>query len=70
VTELKSALEKADKTEIETKTEALSDALQKIGEIMQKAASEQSAEEKPKEQKWESDVRDAEVTKDDTEEGK
>jgi molecular chaperone DnaK len=70
VTELKSALEKSEKTEIETKTEALSDALQKIGEIMQKAAAEHAAEEKPEEKKWESDVRDAEVTKDDTEKGK
>ena len=40
MTELKSALEKSDKVDIETKTSALSDSLQKIGEIMQKAAAE------------------------------
>jgi molecular chaperone DnaK len=66
MTELKSSLEKTDKTEIESKTEALSNALQKIGEIMQKAAAEAEAGTS----KSEDTVRDAEVTKDDTEAGK
>lgn len=43
VTELKTVREKDDKVAIDTATEALSTSLQKIGEIMQKAAEEKSA---------------------------
>lgn len=74
VTELKLAITKTDKADITSKTEALSSALQKIGEIMQKAASEeaeQMAKEK-KENKKENDeevVRDAEVSEDNKTDG-
>ena len=43
VTELKTVREKDDKVAIDTATEALSTSLQKIGEIMQKAAEAKSA---------------------------
>ncbi len=58
ISDLKSAKEKDDKNEIATKTEALSDSLQKIGEIMQKAATEAAAKEAESKN---NDVRDAEV---------
>lgn len=60
ISALKEVREKDDKATIETKTEELSTSLQKIGEIMQKAAAEASAENK------EGNVRDADVN----EEGK
>lgn len=55
---LKEVREKDDKTVIDTKTEELSASLQKIGEIMQKAAEASASEAKPEGDK----VRDAEVT--------
>ena len=57
VTELKSVREKEDKAAIDTATEALSTSLQKIGEIMQKAA---EAKSQPADGGGET-VRDAEV---------
>lgn len=60
ITALKEVKEKDDKSAIEAKTEELSTSLQKIGEIMQKAATEQATENK------EGEVRDADVN----EEGK
>ncbi len=60
ITTLKEVMGKDDKSAIEAKTEELSTSLQKIGEIMQKAASEQAGENK------EGEVRDADVN----EEGK
>ena len=58
-------MEKTDKADIENKTEALSSALQKIGEIIQKAANEEA---KPgAEGKTDETVREAEVTKDEAE---
>jgi len=59
MSDLKTALTKDDKVDIESKSAALGDSLQKIGEIMQKAAAEQ----KPEEAKSEEPVKDAEVTK-------
>ena len=63
MTELKEALGKTDKSDIEAKTEALSTSLQKIGEIMQKAAAEAGKSEAATPEGG--DVRDAEVTNDD-----
>jgi molecular chaperone DnaK len=63
MTELKEALGKTYKSDIEAKTEALSTSLQKIGEIMQKAAAEAGKSEGATPEGG--DVRDAEVTKDD-----
>jgi len=57
VTELKAVREKEDKAAIDTATEALSTSLQKIGEIMQKAAEEKA---QPADASGET-VRDAEV---------
>jgi len=57
VTELKEVREKEDKAAIDTATEALSTSLQKIGEIMQKAAEAKSA---PADGSGET-VRDAEI---------
>lgn len=68
VSELKSALTGTDKAAITAKTEALSTSLQKIGEIMQKAATEASPN--STESQDESVVREAEVTKDDNSETK
>jgi molecular chaperone DnaK len=60
---LKGAMSGTDKADIAAKTETLSTSLQKIGEIMQKAAeTANSAEAAPQE----GEVRDAEVTKDNT----
>lgn len=59
MSELKEVREKEDKAVIDTKTEELSTSLQKIGEIMQKAA-ETAAEAKPEGD----NVREAEVTED------
>ncbi len=67
ITGLKSTLEKTDKAEIENKTEALSTALQKIGEIMQKAAAEEASDTKAEP---EATVRDAEVTEEDNKDAK
>ena len=60
MTDLKNAATKEDKADIEKKTEALSDSLQKIGELMQKAA----AEKKSDEPKADEPIRDAEVKED------
>ncbi len=68
VTELKDALTKANKADITTKTDALSGSLQKIGEIMQKAAAEAAPQSGS--DASEGTVRDAEVTKDDQSEAK
>lgn len=59
---LKEIKDKDEKTAIETATQDLSTSLQKIGEILQKASSENKTQEAPKE--GEESVRDAEVTKD------
>lgn len=68
ITSLKSAKDSDDKAAIEVATESLSAALQKIGEIMSKAA--ENATEKPndasKPAAEEASVRDAEVTNDDS----
>lgn len=64
IAELKSVMEKTDKVEIESKTEALSSALQKIGELIQKAASEETKN--ASETKVDDTVREAEVTKDES----
>lgn len=66
VTELKSAMTETDKETIISKTDALSTSLQKIGEIMQKATSEEAAEmaKDKKEEAKEDVVRDAEVSED------
>lgn len=58
VSALKEVREKDDKATIEAKTEELSTSLQKIGEIMQKAAAETATENK------EGNVRDADVNED------
>lgn len=68
VSELKTALSGTDKAEITTKTDALSTSLQKIGEIMQKAATEAATN--ANEPTAEGTVHDAEVTKDDSSETK
>jgi molecular chaperone DnaK len=65
VSELKSVIEKSDKTEIEARTEALSSALQKIGEVIQRAAEEEAKN--GSDNKSNEPVRDAEVTKDESE---
>ncbi len=59
ITELKSSLSGTDKAQIETRTAALSDALQKIGEMMQKATTENAP-------KSDDTVRDAEVKEEKT----
>lgn len=66
VTELKTAMTETNKEAIVSKTDALSTSLQKIGEIMQKAASEEAAEmaKDKKEGSKEDVVRDAEVSED------
>ena len=64
IKELKEAKDKDDADDIKSKTEALSTELQKIGEAMQKAASED--QQKP-EEAGEDNVRDAEVKEDDKE---
>ncbi|MDQ5950910.1 MAG: molecular chaperone DnaK [Patescibacteria group bacterium] len=69
MSELKSTMEKGDKAEIEVKTELLSTSLQKIGEIMQKAAAEEAKEQKEDGPK-EDIVRDAEVTNDEKSDNK
>jgi molecular chaperone DnaK len=63
---LKEVREKDDKAEIDSKTEELSTSLQKIGEIMQKAAEAESAKEKPEGD----NVREAEVTEEKPEDKK
>ncbi len=68
MTELKNTLGTADKAAIESKTEALSTSLQKIGEIIQKAATEAGKTDSATPEGG--DVRDAEVTKDDSSEAK
>lgn len=60
--DVRTALNGTEKSEIESKTDALSTSLQKIGEIIQKSAAEKTD--------TEGGVRDAEVTNDNTEEGK
>ncbi|MEZ4195532.1 MAG: molecular chaperone DnaK [Candidatus Paceibacterota bacterium] len=67
ISDLKTATEKDDKGDIVTKTEALSTSLQKIGELIQKAA-EASAEKKeePTTETKDETVRDADVTNDDS----
>lgn len=70
MSELKSASDKDDKKDIETKTEALSASLQKIGEIIQRAAEEANKEKESKDaskdESKEESVRDADVTSDDS----
>lgn len=56
---LREVKDKEDKTALETATQALSTEMQKIGEVMQNAATDASAEQKPQN---EDEVRDAEVT--------
>jgi molecular chaperone DnaK len=63
---LKEVREKDDKAEIDSKTEELSTSLQKIGEIMQKAAEAESAKAKPEGD----NVREAEVTEEKPEDKK
>jgi molecular chaperone DnaK len=63
ITALKEVREKDDKSAIDSKTEELSAALQKIGEIMQKANEAKDATATP------DDVKDAEVKSDDTQKG-
>lgn len=68
ITALKSVKDKDDVPSIKTATEALSTELQKIGEAMQKKAADQPGTEQTSDA--EPEVRDAEVTEDDKQEGK
>jgi molecular chaperone DnaK len=69
MTALKEVKEKDDKAAIDTAAEALSSSLQKIGEIMQKAAEDSAKADEGKESK-EGNVRDAEVNEEKPEDKK